>query len=427
MKKSTITCDMEGVIETMNEGAEKIFGYKKEELIGIKRVSIFSPGEIVLQNVANWLDTAVKNGIYEGETIFLNKNKEKINAKIRITPTFKNGKDNPQTGYCGVTEVIDKDVNVKINTSTNLIKWLAITRLPFTSASILPIFVIAAYFAFVGDDLFNSSALIFSLMGVIFAHLSVNVFNDYFDNLDGTDEKNTQYFQQVSGGSRAIELGLITLSKTKNLAYVLCLIAIIFGVLTVMSANSSNYFEIFLIAKASLSLGYYYTAPPFRLVSRRGLGELTIFLTFGPLLTLGAAFAIFDGDLMSSEHFINCLLLGVPMGLLTTNILLINQFPDAESDKMTGKNHLVVTFGKKKSRWIYLSVLVLTLLVSIYLAININYLIFVATAITGLFGFSIIKHLFKYYKSRELVKSNWNTILLQAVFCIILILTFLVQ
>ena len=196
----------------------------------------------ILQNVAKWLDTAVKNGIYEGETIFLNKNKEKINAKIRITPTFKNGKDNPQTGYCGVTEVIDKDVNVKINTSTNLIKWLAITRLPFTSASILPIFVIAAYFAFVGDDLFNSSALIFSLMGVIFAHLSVNVFNDYFDNLDGTDEKNTQYFQQVSGGSRAIELGLISLSKTKTLAYVLCLIAIIFGILTVVSANSSNYF-----------------------------------------------------------------------------------------------------------------------------------------------------------------------------------------
>ena len=42
--KSTITCDMEGVIETMNEGAEKIFGYKKEELLE-KRVSIFSPGE----------------------------------------------------------------------------------------------------------------------------------------------------------------------------------------------------------------------------------------------------------------------------------------------------------------------------------------------------------------------------------------------
>jgi 1,4-dihydroxy-2-naphthoate octaprenyltransferase len=264
-------------------------------------------------------------------------------------------------------------------------------------------------------------------MGVIFAHLSVNVFNDYFDNLDGTDEKNSEYFQQLSGGSRAIELGLISLSKTKTLAHVLCLIAIIFGVLTLLSSNSSNYFEIFLIAKAALSLGYFYTAPPFRLVSRKGLGELTIFLTFGPLLTLGVAFAIFKGDLMSSEHFINCLLLGIPMGLLTTNILLINQFPDAASDKITGKNHLVVTFGKKKSRWIYLFILILTVLVSIYLALNVNYLIFVATAITSLFGLSITKHLFKYYKSRELVKSNWNTILLQAVFCIILIISFLLK
>ena len=146
--KSTITCDMEGVIETMNEGAEKIFGYKKEELIGKKRVSLFSPGEIVLQNVAGWLDTAVKKGEYVGETYFVNKNGEKINAKIRITPTFSNGKDQPQTGYCGVTEVIEKEVHVPIEFSTKMIKGLAITRMPFTSASILPIFVVAAYLTF---------------------------------------------------------------------------------------------------------------------------------------------------------------------------------------------------------------------------------------------------------------------------------------
>ena len=49
--KSVITCDLEGKILTMNDGAEKLFGYSKEELINKKRVSIFSPGEIVLQNV----------------------------------------------------------------------------------------------------------------------------------------------------------------------------------------------------------------------------------------------------------------------------------------------------------------------------------------------------------------------------------------
>ena len=126
--KSVITCDMEGRILTMNDDAEKIFGYKKRELIGKKRVSIFSPGEIVLQHVEEWLNTAVKEGEYVGETYFIHKNGEKINAKIRITPTFANGKNNPQTGYCGVTQVIEKNIEVPINFSTKLIKMLAITR-----------------------------------------------------------------------------------------------------------------------------------------------------------------------------------------------------------------------------------------------------------------------------------------------------------
>ena len=91
----------------------------------------------------------------QGKTYFINKNKEKINAKIRITPTFANGKENPQTGYCGVTEVIEEEVNVPINFSTKLIKGLAITRMPFTSASLLPIFTVGAYFAGIGDGLFN--------------------------------------------------------------------------------------------------------------------------------------------------------------------------------------------------------------------------------------------------------------------------------
>ena len=58
----------------MNDGAEQVFGYPKEELIGKKRVSIFSPGEIVLQNVEGWLDEAVKKGEYIGKTYFIKKN-----------------------------------------------------------------------------------------------------------------------------------------------------------------------------------------------------------------------------------------------------------------------------------------------------------------------------------------------------------------
>ena len=132
--KSVITCDMEGRVLTMNNGAEQIFGYKKQEIIGKKRVSIFSPGEIVIQNVGNWLATADKFGEFIGKTYFLKKDGTKINAKIRITPLFGNGKDKPQTGYCGETVLIDEKVDVPINFLTKIIKGVAITRVPFTSA-----------------------------------------------------------------------------------------------------------------------------------------------------------------------------------------------------------------------------------------------------------------------------------------------------
>ena len=58
---SVITCDLEGMIETFNKNAEKLFGYSADEVIGKKRVSLFSPGMVVLGHVANWLKEARNN------------------------------------------------------------------------------------------------------------------------------------------------------------------------------------------------------------------------------------------------------------------------------------------------------------------------------------------------------------------------------
>ena len=293
---------------------KKFLDTKKDELIGKKRVSIFSPGEIVLQNVASWLDTAVKKGEYIGETIFIRKDGEKINAKIRITPTFKNGKNNPQTGYCGVTEIIDKEVNVTISFLTKMIKWLAITRMPFSTASIFPIILTASYFAYAGDNLFITSNLLLCVFSILFIHLSINVFNDYFDFIDGTDEGNTEYFQQLSGGSRAIELGLISV-KNKKTCNIFVYNFNLSRILLCLNIFHTNLISVIILAAIGLFLGYFYTAKPLRLVARRGLGELSIFLTFGPILTLGTGFAIFNGDLLANfEHLFNCLILGFPLG-----------------------------------------------------------------------------------------------------------------
>ena len=431
---------MEGRVLTMNDDAVKIFGYKKEEIIGKKRVSIFSPGEIVIQNVGNWLATADKLGEFVGKTYFLKKDGTKINAKISIRPTFADGKSNAQTGYCGVTQVIDEDVTVPINLSTKIIKGIAITRVPFTSASIFPMLAIAAYYAGLGDGLFSVTSLLLAVFGVLLLHLSSNVFNDYFDVSDGTDEANNEYFQPggaaITGGSRAIELGIITLNKTKTVATSLLLASLLvagflFYNIYQVTGATSNVEGALAVGLSGLFLGYFYTARPLRLVARRGLGELAIFLAFGPLLTLGTGYAISAETIgfLSSEFYM-LLSLGVPFGFLTTNILYINQFPDAESDAKTGKNHLVVTLGKKAARWGYLVILSLAFYSSVYLNDllnvheNFNSNVFlVGNAVLYLFGLSIFMKLLKNYQKRELVNANIQTIILQTLFCVFYIIS----
>jgi len=431
---------MEGRVLTMNNGAVKIFGYEKDEIIGKKRVSIFSPGDIVIQNVGNWLATADKLGEFIGKTYFLKKDGTKINAKIRITPLFGDGKDKPQTGYCGETELIDEIVDVPINFSTKIIKGVAITRVPFTSASIFPILAIAAYYAGLGDGLFSVTSLLLAIFGVLLLHLSSNVFNDYFDVSDGTDEANNDYFQPggaaITGGSRAIELGIITLNKTKTVAISLLIASLSFAGLLFyniyqVTGSTSNVEGALAVGLSGLFLGYFYTARPLRLVARRGLGELAIFLAFGPLLTLGTGYAISAETIgFLSNEFYMLLSLGIPFGFLTTNILYINQFPDAESDAKTGKNHLVVTLGKKAARWGYLIILSLAFYSSVYLNDllnvheNFNSNVFlVGNAVLYLFGLSIFMKLLKNYEKRELVNANIQTIILQTLFCVFYIIS----
>jgi 1,4-dihydroxy-2-naphthoate octaprenyltransferase len=122
-----------------------------------------------------------------------------------------------------------------------------------------------------------------------------------------------------------------------------------------------------------------------------------------------------------SEDFYNAIYLGIPFGFLTTNILYINQFPDTNSDAKTGKNHLVVTLGKKAGRWGYLVLLISAFLSSYLLSSflennieNFNPLFFfIGNVLLFLYGFLAFINLNKNYDSRDLVYSNLKTIYLQ--------------
>ncbi len=408
--KSVITCDMEGRIETFNKGAEELFGYRAAEVIGKERVSVFSPGEIVLQNVPVWLKRASEEGEYTTKTRFVRKDGSTFSARIRITPTFANGKAGGQTGYCGVTEAIEEEVEVPIRWTTRLIRLLAITRLPFISAVAMPAFIGGAYaFHYLLDDpaAFNWWRFGLAVLGVILLHLGSNVMNDYFDVKDGTDGANNDYFLQLSGGSRAIELGLITLEGTKRLGLGLMAAAALIGLYLTYETS----FITLLIGLAGLALGYLYTAPPVRLVARKGLGELGIALAFGPLVTAGMVYV------MTQQLAPLAFLIGLPVGLLTANILLINEFPDAASDATTGKNHLVVTFGKEKSTYIYLAILLMAFIANlaiVWLLPGLNIWLVAVSFLSVAAGLLIFRHIRQHYEDRELVQSNKNTIMLSA-------------
>jgi len=94
--------------------------------------------------------------------------------------------------------------------------------------------------------------------------------------------------------------------------------------------------------------GLLYSTKPFSLQSR-GLGEVIIFLAFGPLITLGMGYINFG--MFTPEYFF----IGVPNGLLVMNILWINEFPDYEADRNAGKRNLVVRLGTAASRYGYIA------------------------------------------------------------------------
>jgi 1,4-dihydroxy-2-naphthoate octaprenyltransferase len=94
----------------------------------------------------------------------------------------------------------------------------------------------------------------------------------------------------------------------------------------------------------------------------RGVGEATIFLVFGPILTAGTFYAL-SGSLAWPAF-----LLGVPPGFLIAAVIWINQFPDFGADSMTGKRNLVVRLGTKRSRWVYGALMLLPFAVVVYMA-----------------------------------------------------------
>ena len=400
--KSVITCDLDGKLETFSEGAASLFGYNQEEVVNKMRVSDFSDGQVVLGHVVGWLAEAVKNGQWEGNTVFLHKDGSELPCSIKITPT--KGKDGEHIGYCGVTTLLDNktadEVRPKINLMTKIFTWLVIMRLPFLTATFIPIFVGAAVANLSGFSV-DWGWLGLTLLGGSLLHIGTNTANDYFDHTSGTDEANYNYMVPFSGGSRSIQMGLISAKGMLTVAIVSFALSAVVGIPLIQKAGMS----VLWLGLIGFLSGLFYTAPPFRFASRKGLGELLIGLNFGPLMVAGSAL-VQTGQLLP-EAF----LAGIPIGLLVAAIVYVNEFPDHDGDKATGKDTLIVVFGPEKARIGYVLLVAGAFISIIVMALNGTFpMLTLIALVASYFGVRAIQVLYKYYDDRLLQPANAGTI-----------------
>lgn len=180
-----------------------------------------------------------------------------------------------------------------------------------------------------------------TMVFALLAHAGVNVLNDYYDALNGTDEINTERVFPYTGGSRFIQNGVLTLEQTARFGVTLFAAVMIAGAWLTAASGSG----LLVIGVAGLVIGWGYSASPLKLNSR-GAGELCVMVGFA-LIVIGT-------DYVQRHAFaLAPVFASVSYALLVTNILYINQFPDRKADAAAGKRHWVVRLAPEQARWGY--------------------------------------------------------------------------
>lgn len=177
-----------------------------------------------------------------------------------------------------------------------------------------------------------------AVLGVMAAHLALNLFDDYFDYIKKQsgyrDELKHEGFRARIGKCPYLTSGQATLKQLLAACVILSIIAFSFGSVVLYFRGDL----VLYIVGATILLGFFYSAPPLRL-SYHGLGELVIGTIFGPLNMAGTYYAA-CGEMSNAV-----VLVSVPVGLLIMNIIYVHSIMDFVPDKKIGKKTLAVLLG----------------------------------------------------------------------------------
>ncbi len=212
-----------------------------------------------------------------------------------------------------------------------ILYWIQNARAYALPQSVLPALV--AIFMAARQDDFSIGLSIVAVVGVMLAHLSVNLFDDYFDYQFHSEEVREQ---TVAEGQRAriakspyLTSGEVTPKKLFLVASLFGIAALLLGCIVFVKRGLIPLY----IALAAGFLGFFYSGKPIRFCYH-GLGELVTGLIFGPLLMAGVHYAA-CGTLHTSIWVV-----AIAVGLWVVNILFTHSIMEVNTDKKVGKKTL---------------------------------------------------------------------------------------
>jgi len=223
--------------------------------------------------------------------------------------------------------------------------WLVASRPRTLPAAIAPVLVGTALA--VSEDELRPPAFVAALVGSVFIQIGTNLANDYSDARRGADTEDRLGPVRVTAG------GLMPPRRVLTGTYVAFGVAVAAGAYLATVAG----WELLVVGLASIAAGVLYTGGP-RPYGYAGLGELFVFLFFGVVAVTGSHYV--HAETLPWEAFA----LSVPVGLLSSAILVVNNVRDVDTDRRAGKRTLAVQLGRSRARVLFAAMLVLAYVVA---------------------------------------------------------------
>ena len=180
----------------------------------------------------------------------------------------------------------------------------------------------------------------------VFVQVATNYANDYSDGTRGTDAPG-----QRVGPPRLVGNGLAAPGEVKRATVIAFALTALCGLPLVIWVSPA----LVLVGIAAIAAGWFYTGGP-RPYGYAGFGEVFVFVFFGVVATAGSYFVQAEAVSLLA---VGC---GVAMGCLATALLVVNNLRDIPGDTVAGKRTLAVQLGDQRTRFLFVALLVVPML-----------------------------------------------------------------